>query len=478
MKDNKDKPEPEKSREEIKNKKREQQKPKSLDSLENKLIESEERFKTLFEYAPDGYYISDLEGKLLDGNKAAEDITGYNRFELIGRNYFKAGLLTLKDVPKAVGALKRNRKGLSTQPQEFTLKRKDGKQIKVEISTYPLKINGGMVVLGIARDISRRKDLEHRLIQSEKEKLLILDSIPMPIMYHDRNYQIIWANKTACDSVKKKIKELKGKKCHEIWPEGEAPCEECITEKAWETGKTERAERVTAEGKHLLVTAIPIFDEEKRPVGAVETVSDITEIKQSQKKQEKTVCAIIQTISKIMAARDPYTAGHQLRVSQLAAKIAQELKLPQDEMEGVRMAALIHDIGKIGIPIEILISPAKLADAEYAMIKKHPQIGYDILKNIDFPYPVPVAQIVLQHQERLNGSGYPNRLKSEAILLEARIIAVADTVEAMSSHRPYRPALGIDAALGEIVKKKGILYDPQVVAACIRLFKEKGFKFK
>lgn len=476
MKDNKDKPGSENPREEIKNRRGEQQK---TDSLENKLMESEKRFKTLFEYAPDGYYISDLEGKILDGNKAAEYITGYNRFELIGKNYFRVGLLTLKDVPKAVDALKRNKKGLPTEPQEFTLKRKDGKPVEVEISTYPLKINGTMVALGIARDISRRKELEQSLIQSEKEKLLILDSLPMSIIYHDMDYQIIWANKTArtaSDPAKKKRKGLKGQKCHYIWAEREAPCEECTAQKAWKTGKTERVEKVMAEDKHWLVTAMPIFDEEKKPIGAVETALDITEIKQSQKKLKKTMYAIIQTISKIMDTRDPYTAGHQIRVSQLATRIAQELKLPQDKIEGVRIAALIHDIGKIGIPVEILIKPARLVDAEYDLLKKHPQMGYDILKNIDFPYPV--AQIVLQHQERLNGSGYPHHLKGETILLEARIIAVADTVEAMSSHRPYRPALGIDAALDEIAKKKGILYDPQVVDACIRLFKEKGFKFK
>jgi len=186
--------------------------------------------------------------------------------------------------------------------------------------------------------------------------------------------------------------------------------------------------------------------------------------------------ATIETMSKIVEAKDPYTAGHQQRVSQLSTAIAKELNLPPDKIEGIRIASLIHDIGKIGLPAEILSKPSKLTDIEFNLIKGHSQIGYDILKSIDFSYPV--AQIVLQHHERLDGSGYPNNLKDDEILLEAKIIGVADVVEAMSSHRPYRPALGIDAALEEIIKNKGILYDPEVVDVCLKLFKEKGFKFE
>jgi HD-GYP domain-containing protein (c-di-GMP phosphodiesterase class II) len=151
------------------------------------------------------------------------------------------------------------------------------------------------------------------------------------------------------------------------------------------------------------------------------------------------------------------------------------MKLPPDKIEGIRIASLIHDIGKIGIPAEILSKPDRLSEIEYSLIKDHSQMGYDILKSIDFPWPI--AQIVLQHQERLNGSGYPQGLKGDDILLEAKIIAVADVIEAMSSHRPYRPALGIDQALEEISKNKGILYDPEVVDTCLMLFKEKQFKF-
>jgi putative nucleotidyltransferase with HDIG domain len=182
----------------------------------------------------------------------------------------------------------------------------------------------------------------------------------------------------------------------------------------------------------------------------------------------------IYTIGNIVETRDPYTAGHQKNVSQIATLMAQEMKLPKDRIEGIRIASLVHDIGKISLPAEILNKPTKLSEIEFNLIKDHSQTGHDILKSIDFSYPI--ARIILQHHERLNGSGYPNNLKDDKILLEAKIIGVVDVVEAMSSHRPYRPALGIDAALEEITQKKGILYDPEVVDSCIKLFKEKRFK--
>jgi len=200
------------------------------------------------------------------------------------------------------------------------------------------------------------------------------------------------------------------------------------------------------------------------------------DLKEKVRELKRAMDATIETMSKIVEAKDPYTAGHQQRVSQLATAIAKELNFSQDKIEGIRIASLIHDIGKIGLPTEILSKPIKLSDIEFSLIKEHPQIGYNILKSIDFSYPV--ANIILQHHERLNGSGYPKNLKGDKIFLEACIIGVADVVEAMSSHRPYRPALGIDKALEEISQNKGILYDPKVVDICLNLFKEKGFKFE
>ena len=181
----------------------------------------------------------------------------------------------------------------------------------------------------------------------------------------------------------------------------------------------------------------------------------------------------VETISAILEMRDPYTAGHQQGVTRLACAIAAEMGLEADRVEGLRVAGFLHDIGKIVVPAEFLNKPGQLSQFEFNIIKTHSQAGYDILTKIDFPWPV--AAIVLQHHERLDGSGYPAGLTGPGICLEARILALADVVEAMASHRPYRPALGIDAALAEIAKNKGKLYDPEVVEGCLKLFHEKGF---
>ena len=193
-------------------------------------------------------------------------------------------------------------------------------------------------------------------------------------------------------------------------------------------------------------------------------------------KLENALSGIIQVITRTVEARDPYTAGHQRRVATLALEIAKELGLPKKELEGIHLAGMIHDLGKISIPAEILSKPSKLTDIEFQLIKTHPGIGYDIMENIEFPWPI--NQIVLQHHEKMNGSGYPDGLKGQSILLESRILCVADVVEAMASHRPYRAALGIDAAISEISKSRGTLYDPDITDACCKILNENNFKFE
>jgi len=184
---------------------------------------------------------------------------------------------------------------------------------------------------------------------------------------------------------------------------------------------------------------------------------------------------IIKAIALTTELRDPYTSGHQQRVTQLACAIAREMGLNKNMIAGIRVAGSLHDIGKMYVPGEILTKSGGLTEVEFDLVKTHPEAGYSILKMIEFPWPV--AQIVLQHHERMDGSGYPAGLSGDDILLEARILGVADVVEAMASHRPYRPALGIDKALEEISQKRGSLYDPEVVDACLKLFAENRFKF-
>jgi PAS domain S-box-containing protein len=223
-------------------------------------------------------------------------------------------------------------------------------------------------------------------------------------------------------------------------------------------------------------------DARKHRLGSVLIFRDITqrkraeaELRASRDRLQKSLAGTIQAMGLTIEMRDPYTAGHQRRVSKLSCAVAADMALPPDQIEGIRMAGDIHDLGKIYVPAEILSKPGQLTEIEFSIIRTHSQVGYDILKSIEFPWPL--ATIIYQHHERLDGSGYPNRLKGPDILLEARIISAADVVEAMSSHRPYRPSHGIEKALEEITRNRGRLYDPAVVDSCIRLFREKGFSF-
>ena len=199
-------------------------------------------------------------------------------------------------------------------------------------------------------------------------------------------------------------------------------------------------------------------------------------LQRSYAKLQENLDEIVHAMSLTAEKRDPYTAGHQKRTTELALALAEEMGLSEHQIKGVQMAGLIHDMGKISIPAEILSKPGKLNEVEFQLVRRHPQVAFEILKKIDFPWPVDL--IVLQHHEKMNCSGYPQGLAGAEILLEARILCVADVVESIDSHRPYRPSLGIDKALEEISKNRGILYDQDVVDACLRLFKEKNFRYQ
>jgi len=196
---------------------------------------------------------------------------------------------------------------------------------------------------------------------------------------------------------------------------------------------------------------------------------------ETDKKLRNGMLDFVTAIAATVEIRDPYTAGHQRRVADLAIAIAREMGLEDARIEGLKLACVVHDIGKIRIPAEILSKPGRLNELEFGLIQQHSQSGYDILKSIDFPWPI--AQMVLQHHERLDGSGYPNGLKDGEILLESKILAVADVIEAMASHRPYRPGLGLPMALEEINRGRGTSYDPIVVDACTKICQQAGFEF-
>jgi len=433
----------------------------------------------------DSLILLDREGNIATVNKATLDLSGYGKDELKGKSveiFFRE-----KDFKSTL--LDRAIKKEAIRNYEFGFKTKTGDNIPVIFSSSTMidKAGGMAGIVCIIKDITERKKAEQNIKSAKDELEMIMDSVPALIFYKDIEGRIIRANKTLADSLKMSVKDIVGKTTEELFSKEEAENMRKDDQEVIISGKPKRdiiEPYDTSEGTRWAITdKIPYKDKKGKVTGVINLSKDITvqrkseeEVKQSYQKLKKTMDATIETVSKIVEVKDPYTAGHQQRVCQLAVPLARELGLSLDKIEGIRIASLIHDIGKIGLPAEILSKPAKLTDMEFNLIKGHSQIGYDILKSIDFSYPI--AQIVLQHHERLNGSGYPNNVKGNKILLEARILGVADAVEAMSSFRPYRPALGIDVALEEISKNRGILYDPEIVDICLRLFKEKGFKFE
>ena len=259
-------------------------------------------------------------------------------------------------------------------------------------------------------------------------------------------------------------------------PEGHVPIQRLLAVPVLDGGCVVAAAAVANKGTDYTEDDISAFISLMNKMWEIMRRQQLDEaLKESLAKVTEVQGGTIEALATLSEVRDPYTAGHQRRVTRLACAVARELGLPADRVAGLRVIGLLHDMGKISVPAEILSKPGKLSDTEFAIIKSHAQAGYEIVKEIRFPWPV--AEVILQHHERLDGSGYPKGLTSPDIILEARILAVADVVEAMASHRPYRPALGIPAALEEITQKKGVLYDPEVVDACLKLFTEKGFQF-
>ncbi|MHB8842785.1 MAG: HD domain-containing phosphohydrolase [Candidatus Aquicultor sp.] len=459
-----------------------------------KLRASETRYRRLFETAQDGILILNAEtGSIEDVNPYMIDMLHYSYEEFQGKQLWEVS--PFKDtVLNQVAFAELQDKGY-IRYKDLPLETKEGKRIAVEFVSNVYKSNGNKVIQCNIRNITERKQAEGALEESENKYRLLADNVNDVIFVLDMNLKYTYVSPS--------VKILRGYDQEEVLKQ---PSFETLTPSSWDLAMGTLSE--TMELEKLGPRAIPgsrtlqlemrrkdgstvwtevkfsfIRGENQQPVGILGVTRDITERRQtsielqiSLEKLRKALGGIIQVVSATVETRDPYTSGHQRRVADLARSIAQEMGLPKNQADGLQMAGIIHDLGKIAVPAEILSKPTKLTDLEFGLIKVHPQISYDILKDIDFPWPV--AEIILQHHERMNGSGYPQGLKGDRILLEARILMVADVVEAMASYRPYRPALGIDIALEEIEKNKGILYDPEVVEVCLRLFKEMGFGFE
>jgi PAS domain S-box-containing protein/putative nucleotidyltransferase with HDIG domain len=307
------------------------------------------------------------------------------------------------------------------------------------------------------------------------------DAIGDALALSDEKGHILQCNQAMANLVGKPFAEIIGRRCWKVVHGTIGPIDACPMVRMRQS--RQREESVLPVGESWFKVVVdPILDQAGNLTGAVHLIADITQLKQAEaqvqhslEKLKKALDGTVLAIANTMEMRDPYTAGHQRQVAQLACAIAQEMGFPPERVEGMRVLGCLHDIGKIAIPAEILSKPGRLSPMEFTLIKDHPRAGYEIIKDIDFPFPV--AEGILQHHERLDGSGYPRGISGRDIILEARILGVADVVEAMASHRPYRKALGLNQALEEISRNRGILYDPEVVDICKNLFIEKGFSF-
>ncbi|HEY3379953.1 MAG TPA: HD domain-containing phosphohydrolase, partial [Armatimonadota bacterium] len=327
-----------------------------------------------------------------------------------------------------------------------------------------------------------RQRAQEDLLRSARQWRSTFDAIIDPVCVVDADGIINRCNRAASQLLEKSFDAVLGTSVCSMLHDSLLPPATCALVRATECKET-AVETVARGDNWYRVTIDPMLDEQGEVQGAVHIMTDITEqmqraeeLKQNNRRLQSILDETITAIAKIAEMRDPYTAGHERRVSELACAIARVMDMPLPRIEGLRVGGMLHDIGKLYVPAEILSKTGALTAMEFGVIKAHPQAGYEVLKSIDFPWPV--AQMVLQHHERLDGTGYPNGLVGNDILPEACILAVADVVESMASHRPYRPARGLPAALDEIQQRAGQVYDPDVVNACVTVFAEGLCRFE
>jgi len=458
-------------------------------------------YRIISEMAQDMITVWDKDLILLYANPSVENTLGYNGKELKERlnGPGKPGLNRLV----APGSLKTFRTEVRTRakehskpggatrqhPVELELIRKNGSTIWTETETSFLTNEGGGCTgfLSITRDISERKHTREMLSKSEERYRNILESIEESYFELDLTGNFTFFNDALCRMTGYSPEELMGMNNRRYTTPETAQQLYKTFKKIYATGKPIKInnyEVIQKNGEARIndMSASLLLDSSGKPIGFLGIARDVTEhrkreqeLKESYDNLQQMLEETVQTLAYTVEVRDPYTAGHQRRVAQLADAISQKMRLPVGEAMGVRMAALIHDVGKVQIPGEILSKPGPLSPDEMDLVRTHPAVGSSILKEIQFPWPI--SDIVLQHHGRLDGSGYPHGINGKEMSTGAKIIAVADVVEAMVSHRPYRAALGMDKAIEEISNNKGTLYDTEVVDACLSLLTENDFTF-
>jgi len=446
--------------------------------LESLLEESEERYRRLFETASDGIVLLEKrEGRITHVNPATQKMLGYTKEESIGNKLRDIGvLLDLDDFQTTMRTLNRN--GIINY-YDVPVETKSGQCIDTDIYL----VDRARLAQCNIRDITERKQARDELKETlEKYRSLLSHVDSMYLVDRDGTY--LFMNEGHRKRFLLPLEEVIGKRYSEFHSEEESRRFAEYVGEVYETGqpitKEHRSER---DGKVYLRTFSPIIGRNTNgKITQVAVISnDITNIKLAEEnlrdtldRLRKSLNTTMQVMVSAVETRDPYTAGHQARSADLARAIATEMGLGPEKIEGIRLTGSIHDIGKLSIPAEILSKPTKLSEIEFSLIREHARRGFEMLKDVESPWPL--AEIIYQHHERMDGSGYPRQLKGAEILIEAQIIGVADVVEAMASHRPYRPSLGIEAALKEIEQHRDTLYDKTVADACLRLFREKGFQ--
>jgi PAS domain S-box-containing protein/putative nucleotidyltransferase with HDIG domain len=464
---------------------------------EDALRHSEERYRLLAENISDVIWVTDMNLRPTYISPSMEGLLGYSAEESMTRNpvdaLTPASLEVASNVFAAAGRAAREEQDrvFSSKPLELEFIRKDCSTVWASTKVNFLRDQHGRptAIMGLLRDVTERRQAMEGLRVSEERFRGLVESTSDIVWETDATGVYSYVSPGIRSMLGYEPGEVIGKNALDLWVEGET--KERFLQIMGSTASPKQPFsllEVTFLHKNghpvaMETSGAPFFDDWGKLLGYRGIDRDVTErhrakkrLEQTLEKLQSTMEGTIQAVTATVEWRDPFTAGHQRRVAQLACAMAREMGFSPEQIGVIRMAGLLHDIGKIAIPTEILSKPGRLSDIEMSLIRTHCQAGYDILKNVEFPWPI--ADMVVQHHERIDGSGYPYGLREDEILMEARILAVADVVEAMTAHRPYRAALGIDKALEEISQNSGRLYDVDVVFACLRMIKEKGFVFE
>jgi PAS domain S-box-containing protein/putative nucleotidyltransferase with HDIG domain len=453
----------------------------------DELRESERRFSDMLQNVQLVAMMLDHDACIMYCNDYLLTLTGWTREEVTGRNWIEVFLPPefREELKVVFSSLLKNLPKAWHYENEILTRSHERRLIQWNNTT--LRSSSGEVIgtASIGEDITARKRAESALQESEERFRAMIEQSISGTCIIDAERRFAYVNpRLAAILGHESSTSLTGRPVLEfVAPEDHALVLENTRQRM--TGEAQSAryhfQAIRKDGSRVTLGAHGTIGLHGGKQVVIATVQDVTELRRAEEEIERTVAKLrravqstIAVVSTIGELRDPYTHGHEHRVGEIATAIATEMGLPADCIEGIRVAGYLHDVGKIAVPAEILSKPARLSKAEFELVKQHAQQSYEILKGVEFPWPV--AEAARQHHERLDGSGYPRGLKGGEIILEARLLAVADTVEAMASHRPYRPALGIEAALAEIETNRGRLYDPTIVDACLRLFRVKEYQ--